>query len=141
MPIAAWIPAVAGVAGSLVAGRNDSTKGLAGPLLQGGLGITGNLLATDAQREAADEALAFQREKEEQRRREWEMEREAKQRQWEAQQRFLSPYRRAGASVLAAYGIDIPEDYMEPQLSPEVETAVPPNPYTLGALGTRTFGR
>lgn len=135
MPAAAWIPAVAGVVGGVLGSKSDNKglQGLAPSLVQGGLGLTGSFLqksamddSAEAQLAAQREALAYEREKDEERRR-----------QYEARERQLSPFRMGAASVLAKYGIDVPiEDAAPPDMAaqePLVNLAV------LGAR--RPYGR
>lgn len=72
MPAAVVAPAVAGVVGSVVKGRDDREDEPAtwvGPAIEGAATVGGALLgarganrATDAQMAATDQALAFQRE-------------------------------------------------------------------------------
>lgn len=118
--------------------------GAAGMLGGSILGARSAGKAADTQAKAAADALAFEKEQEAKR-----------ERQWEADQRRLSPYRLAAASVLAKYGIDIPMEDAAPQIDlsggaspesfggpPEQPTMAPPG-MSLGQLGQygRNYGR
>jgi len=87
--------------------------------------------AQKTQQRAADQALAFEQEREATRRREYEEQQEQAKRQWEAEQQFRVPYRNAAVSVLAGYGFKIPTNFAE---VPPEEPMQPP-PMTLGSMG------
>ena len=102
----------------------------------GGAGIVGGILqsrsasgAAKIQQQAADQALAFEREREARRRQEYDIERQDRERAHAAREQALNPYRQSGASVLARYGIQIPTNYMEepaaapPGMQPDLSTS------------------
>lgn len=88
--------------------------------------------ASDLQARATEQALEFEREREARRREEYDREQRQKQEQWEADQRRLSPYRLAAASVLAKYGIDIPAADAAPTPDLTDPSASPPEVQTMG---------
>ena len=109
---AAGVTALGGVAGSIIGSRSASG-------------------AAKIQQQAADQALAFEREREARRRQEYDIERQDRERAHTAREQALNPYRQAGASVLARYGIQIPTNYMEEQAPPP---EMPPDLSTSGIM-------
>lgn len=80
---------------------------VAGPLLSAGASIFGSNKASSAskdaskvQKQASDDALAFSREQEATRRKEYEAMVAAEKEQWEAEQLRLDPYRQASLGIL-----------------------------------------
>lgn len=99
MPAAAVIiPAVAGIAGSLIAAH-------------------GNSEATKTQAGTASSALDFAKAQEAERRKEWDTQQQAARDAWTARQAMMAPFLAGGQSVLQKYGISAPTPSMPAGLS------------------------
>ena len=99
--VAAAIPAAAGLAGSVIASRGASG-------------------AAKTQAAAGAEALQFEREREKRRQYEYDQQQEQQRAAHEAEQRRLEPFRRAAASVLAKYGIQVPIEQIDQEVAAQV---------------------
>lgn len=87
--------------------------------------------AADTQQRAASEALQFEREREQRRQYEYDQQQRQQREAHEAEQRRLEPYRRAAASVLARYGIQVP---IEQEPPPDVAASGAPPAGGLGPV-------
>lgn len=74
--------------------------------ISAGASLFGSHKAQKSQEKSSDAAIAFAKEQEAEKKREWEAAQKAAQYQWQVQQANLAPYRAARASVLGKYGIN-----------------------------------
>lgn len=92
----------------------------------------------DAEERARREALAFEREREAQRRREYEEQQRLRQEQYQAYQRYRQPFRTAAHSILEQYGIGAPPpppETMPEGWAPPTQGAAPTPDYSGFQLG------
>jgi len=94
----------------------------------GALGFAGAKSAAKSQDRASSEAIAFAREQEAEKKREWEAQQKAAAYQWQVMQANLAPYRAARAKVFSQYGI--PTNVEAPPMPPDFLTpgATAPSP-------------
>lgn len=106
MPAAAFIvPAVATVAGAAIASHQQGK-------------------AAKGQEKTAADALAFTREQEAERRREWEYQQAQAASAWKARQQMIAPFMAGGYSVLGKYGI--PVQMQQAPTMPSLSAGTPP---------------
>lgn len=115
------------------------------PLIVAGVGATASVISSkmssNTAKRSADQALAYAKEQEAERRREWDIQSKAAQAQWDTQQANLAPYRAARAAILRKHGIDVP-DVVAPK-PPDFSAGPPPgwksgDPLTPGSATAAT---
>lgn len=116
--------------------------GAAGAIGAGAISYAGQKNAANTQRETSDAAIAFAKEQEAERRREWDIQTAAAKKQWDTSQANLAPYRAARLQILRKHGIDVQEAAPAP---PDFSAGPPPDwkpgdPIPGGAVATQKHG-
>lgn len=91
----------------------------------GALSYAGSKNAANTQKQSSDAAIAFAKEQEAERRREWDIQTAAAKQQWDTQQANLAPYRAARLEILRKHGLNVPD--MVPPKPPDFSAGPPPN--------------